>query len=240
MIKTALILGTGWNEIINHVKIISRTSYQKLFKIKSTVPGHKGELIQAEYLGKPLAIMSGRFHIYEGYTSEQVTRPLPYLKKLGVENLIITNAVGGLNPKLKVGDFVIVNDIFTFTAPTPLVGPKFIDMSQTFNLQLIKLALAQAKKLKLRHRLGVYAYCHGPQFETPADKRALKILGADVVGMSNVPETIMANYLGMKVLGLSFVTNLAFVKHSHREVLAESKKAAPNMIKLLTAILGKI
>jgi len=240
MTKTALILGTGWNQVIKQIKVIKRTPYEKLFKLKSTVPGHQGELIEAEYAGKQVAIMSGRFHIYEGYTAQQVTKPLLYLKKLGVKNLIITNAVGGLNPKLKVGDFVILNDFFTLMAPTPLVGPEFIDLSQAFNLQLIKLAQIQAKKLNLRHSLGVYAYCHGPQFETPADKRALKILGADVVGMSNAPETIMANYLKMKVLGLACVTNLAFVKHSHQEVLAESKKAASNMTKLLTAILKQL
>lgn len=238
--KTALILGTGWNSLIDQVTVLKRTSYQKLFKLKSTVPGHCGELIHARLNKKDLIIMSGRLHLYEGYTPEQVTRPIRYLRKLGVENLIITNAVGGLNPKLKVGDFVIVSDIFTFLTPTPLVGPKFIDMSQAFNLQLIKLAKIEAKKLKLRSSLGVYAYCHGPQFETPADKRALKILGADVVGMSNVPETIMANYLEMKVLGLAFVTNLAFVKHSHQDVLAQSNNGSKNMVKLLTAIIKKI
>lgn len=151
-----------------------------------------------------------------------------------------TNAVGGLNPHFRVGDFVILSDIITLLAPTPLTGPKFQDMSQVFDLQLIKLAEKQAKKLQLSCRRGVYAYCHGPQYETPADKRALIALGADVVGMSNVPETIMANYLGMKVLGLTFVTNLAFVKHSHQEVLTQSSQASPNMSKLLTAIVQNL
>ncbi|MCX6817137.1 MAG: purine-nucleoside phosphorylase [Candidatus Beckwithbacteria bacterium] len=237
--ETALILGSGWNAIINQVVILKRESYQKLFHLKSTVPGHSGELIHARLKHQEILIMSGRFHLYEGYSPQQVTRPIQYLKKLGVKNLIITNAVGGLNPKYRVGDFVVLSDIITLLSQTPLVGPKFVDMSQVFNLQLIKLAEKQAKKLRLRCHRGVYAYCHGPQYETPADKRALIAMGADVVGMSNVPETIMANYLGMKVLGLTFVTNLAFVKHSHGEVLAESAKAAPNMSKLLTGIIGK-
>ena len=238
--KTALILGTGWKSLINQVTVLKRESYQKLFQVESTVPGHSGKLIHARLNKKDLIIMSGRLHIYEGYTPDQVTQPIRYLKKLGVENLIITNAVGGLNPKLRVGDFVILKDIFTLLAPTPLVGPKFMDVSQVFNLQLIKAAKTQADKLKLRSSLGVYAYCHGPQFETPADKRALIAMGADVVGMSNVPETIMANYLGMKVLGLAFVTNLAFVKHSHAEVLSEAHKAANNMARLLTAIIENL
>lgn len=238
--ETALILGTGWNQIIQKVKIIKRQSYLEIFKLKSTVPGHQGELVHAVLNQKPILIMSGRFHLYEGYTPEEVTRPIKYLKKLGIENLIITNAVGGLNPKYQVGDFVILSDIFTLLSQTPLIGPKFQDMSQVFDLQLIKLARTQAEKLKLKNHLGIYAYCHGPQFETPADKRALRILGADVVGMSNVPETIMANYLGIKVLSLAFVTNLAFVKHSHQEVLAESDRGADNMVKLLSAIINFI
>lgn len=238
--KTALILGTGWNQFINQVKIINRQSYQKIFKLKSTVPGHDGKLIKGTLNHQPLLIMSGRFHLYEGYSAYQATQPIRYFKRLGIKNLIITNAVGGLNPKLKVGDFVILSDLITLLAPSPLVGPKFQDMSQVFNLQLIKLAQQQAKKLKLRSSLGIYAYYHGPQFETPADKRALTILGADVVGMSNVSESIQAHQLGMKVLSLSYVTNLAFVKHSHQEVLAQSTKGAKNMTKLLTAIINKL
>ena len=238
--KTALILGTGWNSLINQVTVLKRESYQKLFQVESTVPGHSGELIHARLNKKDLIIMSGRLHLYEGYTPDQVTQPIRYLKKLGVENLIITNAVGGLNPKLRVGDFVILKDILTLLAPTPLVGPRFMDVSQVFNLQLIKLAQTQAKKLKFRSSLGVYAYCHGPQFETPTDKRALIAMGADVVGMSNVPESIMAHYLGLKTLSLAYVTNLAFTKHSHQEVLTESNKGAKHMVKLLSAIIANL
>lgn len=238
--ETALVLGTGWNQIVQKVTIINKQPYLKIFKLKSTVPGHQGELIHAVLNDKPILILSGRFHLYEGYTPAEVTRPIEYLKKMGIKNLIITNAVGGLNPEYSVGDFVILSDMITLLTPTPLTGPKFQDLSQAFNLQLIKLARTQAEKLKLRNHLGIYAYCHGPQFETPADKRALRILGADVVGMSNVPETIMANHLGIKVLGLAFVTNLAFVKHSHQQVLAESDRGADNMVKLLSAIIQNL
>jgi purine-nucleoside phosphorylase len=159
---------------------------------------------------------------------------------MGVDRLIITNAVGGLNPKLKVGDFVILKDMLTLLVPSPIRGPQFLDLSSAFDPALQKIAQKEARKLKLRAFSGVYGYAHGPHFETPADKKALRILGADVVGMSHVPETVMANYLGMKVLGLTFVTNLAFVKHSHQEVLAEAGKAAPNMAQLLKALIAKI
>ncbi len=235
-----IILGTGWNRITDDLKIIKRDSYQELFKLQSTVPGHGGELIRAKLGDIPLTVMSGRLHLYEGYTPEQVTQPIEYLKKLGIEKLIITNAVGGLNPKYKVGDFVVLNDMLTLLAPSPLKGPKFLDLSSAFDPKLRLLAISQAKRLKLRVFSGVYGYAHGPHFETPADKKALLLLGADVVGMSHVPETVMANYLGIKVLGLTFVTNLAFVKHSHQEVLAQSHQAAPSMSKLLKAIIEKI
>lgn len=238
--STAMILGTGWNEIVNRVEISGRRPYRRLFKLKSTVPGHQGELIEARLNGRELLILNGRFHLYEGYSPEQVTRPLAWLKNRGVTDLIITNAVGGLNPKYRVGDFVILSDMITLWAPTPLIGPKFQDLSAAFDPRLRQLADSQAKKLNLRRHQGVYCYCHGPQFETPADKRAMIALGADVVGMSNVPETIMANYLGIRVLGLALVTNLAFVKHSHREVLAQAEKGKANMVKLLTQIIGAI
>lgn len=238
--QTALILGTGWNQIVNQVQVIKRQPYSEIFKLKSTVPGHQGELIHAVFNNKPILIMSGRFHLYEGYTPEEVTKPIRFFKELGIKNLIITNAVGGLNPHFRVGDFVILSDIITLLAPTPLTGPKFQDMSQVFDLQLIKLAQIQARKLKLRSHLGVYAYCHGPQFETPADKRALLAWGADVVGMSNVPESIQAHYLGLKTLSLAYVTNLAFAQHSHQEVLAESNKGSRGMVKLLSAIVANL
>lgn len=237
--KVGLILGTGWNKVIDQVKVIKAWPYQKLFKVKSTVPGHSGQLIYGELSGKKVLILSGRFHIYEGHTPLVATEPIRLLKKLGVETLITTAAVGGLNPKYKVGDFVVLSDLLTLLVQSPLVGPKFQDMSQCFDHKLVKIAKDTIKKLSLPLQSGVYFYYHGPNFETPADKRALRILGGDVVGMSTAPETIMANNLGIKVLGLAFVTNLAFVKHSHLDVLAASKKAAPQMSLLLKEIVKR-
>lgn len=238
--KIGLILGTGWNKVIDEVKVIKTWSYQKLFKVKSTVPGHEGKLIYGVLAGKPVLILAGRFHIYEGHSAQIATEPIRLLKKLGVKTLITTAAVGGLNPKYKVGDFVVLSDLLTLLLPSPLVGPKFQDMSAAFDPNLAALAKKTISQLKLPQQSGVYFYYPGPNFETPADKRALRLLGGDVVGMSTAPETIMANHLGIKVLGLTFVTNLAFVKHNHLDVLAAATKASPQMSRLLTAIVKNL
>ena len=238
--KIGLILGTGWNKVIDEVNIVKSWPYQKLFKVKSTVPGHEGRLIYGILSGKPVLILAGRFHVYEGHSAAVATEPVRLLKKLGVETLITTAAVGGLNPKYKVGDFVVLSDLLTLLVQSPLVGPQFQDLSQCFDQKLMKLAQNTIKKQSLPFQSGVYFYYHGPNFETPADKRALRLLGGDVVGMSTAPETIMANHLKIKVLGLTFVTNLAFVKHSHLDVLAASLKGASQMSRLLTEIVSKI
>ena len=235
---TALILGSGWNKVVDKVRIIKLWDYNDIFQVKSTVPGHKGQLIYGILAKKPVLILNGRFHIYEGHSAEKATEPIRLLKKLGIENLITTAACGGLNPKYQVGDFVILNDLLTLFAPTPLVGPKFQDLSKIYDIRLQQLAAVALTELQLNFHQGVYVYYHGPQYESPADKKALRILGADVVGMSTVPETIMAKHLGLKVLGLAFVTNLAFVKHDHKDVLAQSEKASAKMSSLLEKIVS--
>lgn len=231
-----LILGSGWDRVLDKVKIIKATDYNELFSVKSTVPGHQGKLIEGVLAGKPVIILSGRFHIYEGHSAQKAVEPIEYLKKLGITTLITTSACGGLNPKYQVGDFVILNDLLTLFSPTPLVGAQFQDMSQVYDRSLQQIAETAMTELKLGFHKGIYVYYHGPQYETPADKMALRHLGADIVGMSTVPETIMAKYLGMKVLGLALVTNLAFVKHDHLEVLAQSQKAG----KIMSLLLEKI
>ena len=238
--KIGLILGSGWNKVIDEVKILKSWPYQKLFKVKSTVPGHDGKLIYSTLAGKKVLILSGRFHIYEGHSASVATKPIRLLKKLGVETLITTAACGGLNPKYKVGDFVVLSDVITLLTPTPLNGANFQDMSAAYDSKLQQLATTAMARLKLPRQKGVYIYYHGPQFETPSDKRALRLLGGDVVGMSTAPETIMANHLKMKVLGLVLVTNLAFVKHNHLDVLAAANRASAKMSQLLTTIVKKL
>lgn len=236
--KTALILGSGWNKAVEKVRIIKSWDYNDIFQVKSTVPGHKGQLIYGILAKKPILILNGRFHIYEGHSAQKAVEPIQLIKALGVKNLITTAACGGLNPKYQVGDFVILTDLITLLAPTPLIGPKFQDLSQIYDPKLQQICQKQMAKLKIHYQKGVYVYCHGPQYESPADKKVLRILGADVVGMSTVPETIMAKYLGLKILGLGFVTNLAFVKHDHLEVLDQSQKASAKMSLLLEHILA--
>lgn len=238
--RTALILGSGWNRVVDKVKVIKLWNYKDIFRVKSTVPGHKGQLIYGILAKKPVLIMAGRFHIYEGHSAQTSVKPIQLIKQLGVKNLITTSACGALNPQFEVGDFVILKDLITLLAPTPLVGAKFQNMSSIYDRKLTRLAQKHLSSLNLPFQQGIYCYYHGPQFESRADKTALRILGGDVVGMSTVPETIMAKHLGLKVLGLAFVTNLAFVKHSHQEVLEQSQKASRAMTKLLTEIVSEI
>lgn len=238
--KTALILGSGWDNVIKQVKVIKSWDYNDIFSVKSTVPGHRGKLIYGTLAKKPVLVLAGRFHIYEGHSAQKAVEPIKYLKKLGVTTLITTSACGGLNPKYRVGDLVILNDLLTLFSPTPLVGPKFVDLSQIYDEKLQALAETALNQLGLNFHKGVYVYHHGPQYESAADKMALVQLGADIVGMSTVPETIMAKALGIKVLGLALVTNLAFVKHDHLEVLRESQKAGAKMSRLLVKIVEKI
>lgn len=218
------ILGSGWGKIITSLHNKKILSFEKIFGNKTTVPGHSGEVFSGTLNGKSVIIISGRFHTYEGYSSYDVTKTIRYLNEQGVKKVIITSAAGGLNPRYRVGDLVVLKDMITLFCKSPLTGPKFQDMSLPFSKDLIKAAETSAKKNKIRIQKGIYAYTPGPHFETFADKKMLFKLGADVVGMSTVPEVIMANYLGMEVLGLSLVTNLAFVKHDHKEVLANAKK----------------
>jgi len=234
-----IILGSGWNRLLDEIKMEQRISYQELFGIETSVPGHTGELIIGTVGTKRIACMSGRFHMYEGYSGEEATLPIRLFTKVGLKKLITTAACGGLNEKYKVGDFVILSDMITLllALDNPLKGPQFIDVSEVFNLEMRKKAVEICVNNDIPFHEGSYVYYHGPNFETPADKMALRFLGADVVGMSTVPETLAARALGIDVLGLAFVTNLAFVKHNHKEVLAEADKASGMMKILLSHLL---
>lgn len=235
MPETLLVLGSGWNKVIDHLKIEAEYTYQELFDVQATVPGHSGKLVVASYEGQRLVIMRGRFHMYEGFSAREVTTPIRVLGSLGVKKMIVTAAAGGLNEKYRVGDLVVISDVLTLflALDNPLLGPQFLDMSNAFDASWKKRALQVASQLGATIHEGVYAYYHGPNFETPTDKRAFKMLGADIVGMSTVPEVLAARWEKMSVLGLALVTNLAFVKHDHLEVLAEAEKASEKMSQLL-------
>lgn len=233
-----IILGSGWNKVLENVEVVKEIPYQNFLGVGSTVPGHEGKLVIAKINGQQVAFMQGRLHTYEGFTTEEVTRPIQAFAQLGLKKLIVTAAAGGLNPSYQVGDFVILSDLITTFCPSPLIGAKFQDLSQAFNIDMGAQAVQICSTTHIPFHQGVYCYTRGPHFETPADKRLFANLGADVIGMSTVPETIMARFLGIDVLGLAFVTNLAFVKHDHRDVLAAADEGSKQMVMLLEQLIS--
>ena len=228
--KIAIVLGSGLGVLSEDIQNKTVIKYQDIpnFPI-STVAGHAGELIIGTLENIPIIAMNGRFHYYEGYDLKEATLPIRVFKLLGIEELILTNASGGINTDYKPGDFMIIKDHLSFFAESVLrgkndneFGVRFPDMSQTYNKERIeKLEKIIRKHTGVAH-VGVYAYMKGPIFETPAEIRALRILGADAVGMSTVPEAVVANHCGIKISAISCITNMAAGildrKLSHEEV----------------------
>lgn len=236
--ETLVMLGSGWNHALSLAKVEYRVSYGELFGVETSVLGHSGEMVVGMLADKRVIFMSGRFHLYEGYSASEATTPIRVLAQLGVKRMVVTSASGALNPDYRVGDFVVLSDLLTlFLRSTPLVGPQFLDMSASFDAQWQVKAKQVIEDLKLTPQSGIYAYVQGPHFESPADKRALLSLGADCVGMSTVPEVLMARQLGLKVLGLSLITNLAFVKHDHRDVMAAAQRSSDKMAKIIQRVI---
>lgn len=239
--EVLLILGSGWKSVADLMEERKEIGYKELFGAGTSVPGHEGKLVTGKLGGKHVALMVGRFHLYEGYTAFEATMPIRVLARIGVKQMIVTSAVGALNPKYKVGDFVVLSDLMTLLLHgRPLQGPQFLDMSIVFSKKLRHVARSALQMAQVRFHEGVYAYYPGPNFETPTDKRALRTLGADVVGMSTVPEVMMGLQLGLKILGLSFITNLAFVKHDHREVIKIAEKGSEPMKRVVRGVVTKI
>jgi len=236
---TVLVLGSGWNKVLDDMTIEVEIPYVDLFGVAATVPGHEGRLIIGTIGKKRVACMSGRLHLYEGYTAYEATTPIRVFAHAGMKKLVLTAACGALNEKYKVGDFVVLSDLITLflALDNPLKGPQFVDVSEVFDPALRVRAMQLCTEHQIPFHEGTYVYYHGPNYETPADKMALRFLGADVVGMSTVPETLVARSLDVQVLGLAFVTNLAFVKHDHKQVVAEANKASEKMKILLSKLL---
>jgi purine-nucleoside phosphorylase len=235
-----LILGSGWCPTSLKLRGVKEKSFSDVFGVKTSVPGHEGKIIKGKIQNKDVIILSGRLHTYEGYSSYEAAKTIRYLYEQGVKKVILTAAVGGLNPKYQVGDVIILNDVLTVFCQSPLSGPQFQDLSQPFSPALIKIAKQSAASTEIKSHQGVYVYVRGPNFESFADKKALRFLGGDVAGMSIVPEVIMARHLGMEILGLSLVTNLAFVKHDHKDVLAAGKQMEEKLYEFLKNILETI
>jgi purine-nucleoside phosphorylase len=244
----AIVLGSGLGSLTNFIRNKLEISYDQIPNFpRTTVPGHEGRLIFGELGGRDIVAMKGRFHYYEGWNMNEVVFPLRIFKLLGVGNLILTNAAGGINTQFKPGDLMLIKDHIGFLADNPLrgtnmeqFGPRFPDMSQVYDREMVEVAAECALKLHYEIRRGVYAYAKGPSFETPAEIRAFRGLGADAVGMSTVPEAITARHMGMKVLGISCITNMAAgvldQTLNHEEVMETGKKVEEKFAALVTEI----
>lgn len=226
--KIAIILGSGLGKISQSLDETISIPYSEIPHFpRSTAPGHKGELLIGQLKGKNTLLMNGRFHYYEGYTMKEVTFPIRVMQELGIETLIITNAAGALNPDFEVGVPCIITDHINFFGDNPLIGPniddwgpRFPDMTEVYSRNLVQEAFKSAKKLNLKVYSGVYLGLSGPTFETPAEMSMLRNFGADVVGMSTVPEAIVARHGGMNILGITAITDKA-VPEQLKEVTAE-------------------
>jgi len=250
--KIAIILGTGLGRLAEDIKEKEIVPYNEIpnFPV-STVQSHSGNLVLGKLGDKEVVAMQGRFHCYEGYSLKEVTFPVRVMKKLGVDTIIISNAAGGMSRFFKRGDLMLITDHINLFGDNPLIGPndeelgsRFPDMSEAYSQNLIELAKKVALKEKIRLQEGVYAGLTGPTLETPAEYRFLISIGADAVGMSTVPEVIVANHMGMKVLGISCITDLAIdgviVKTSVEEILKAALDAEPIMTKLIKKVIEKI
>ena len=217
----------------------------------STVEGHAGEFATGTLRDKRVIVMSGRFHSYEGYSMASVTMPIRVMSMLGVKTLILTNAAGGVNTDFVPGDLMLITDYLNLSGRNPLrgrnfdeFGPRFPDMTEAFSRELRSMALDKAAQLNIKLQQGVYCWMNGPSFETPAEIRMVRLLGADAVGMSTVPETIVARHSGMRVLGISSITNMAAgvldEPINHEEVLAMGESTREKFAALLDAIIDGI
>ena len=250
--QIGIILGSGLGGLVQHLEIEEDIPYHTIpnFPV-STVKGHRGSLIFGKMNGVSVVVCSGRFHYYEGYTMQEVTFPIQVMKELGIKKLIISNAAGGMNPTFKVGDIMLIRDHINLFPVNPLigpnndqVGPRFLEMSEAYSKKMLKVAFDCAKELNIHVQTGVYVGVTGPCFETPAEYRMFHILGGDAVGMSTVPETIVARHRGIEVFGLSVITDLGIVgqveKVSHEEVLQAAHVAGPKMVQLVYEMLPKL
>lgn len=251
-VKTAIILGSGLGKLCDKLTNKTEIAYTDIPGfVKSTVDSHKGVLISGKLYGTPCLVMAGRFHYYEGYEFSQTAFPIYVFKLLGIENLIVTNAAGGINENFAVGDFMAINDHIKLVAESPVRGKnidefglRFFDMTTAYDKEFLTIINDVAKKNEIELRNGVYAYMAGPQFETPAEIRMLRTMGADAVGMSTVAEVISAAHCGLRVLGLSCISNMAAgitgQPLNDDDVTEATAKSSDNFEKLLKGFLDRI
>lgn len=247
--ETAIILGSGLGNIVDHLEVECVVEYESIphFPV-STVVGHEGKLLSGNLGGTRVLVMQGRFHFYEGYTMQEVTFPIRVMKFLGVKTLVVSNAAGGMNPGFEIGDIMIINDHIN-TMPNPLVGKhepefgeRFPDMSQTYSPELIRKFKAHALDLGISVKEGCYVGVTGPTLETPKEYEYLRIIGGDAVGMSTVPEVIVAHQMGIRIFALSVITDLGvpgkIQKLTHQDVIEAAGKAAPILTPLIIKLIS--
>ncbi len=250
--KIGIILGTGLGGVVDKVSLKQKISYTEVphFPL-STVETHAGNLLFANENGNDLVIMQGRTHFYEGYTMKEITFPIYVMKALGVKYLIVSNTAGSVNPYIPRKSIMLIDDHINLLGDNPLIGkndpsfgPRFPDMSQPYSRRLMNLAEEIALEEKIKIYRGVYAAMTGPSIETRAEYRMLRAIGADVVGMSTVPECIVANYLGMEVFGASIITDEcnpdALVPLTLEEILDAAKAVEPSLVKLILKLIEKL
>ena len=251
-VAIGIILGTGLGDLASQIEVETEIPYQDIphFPI-STVESHTGTLLFGRLAGKKVLAMKGRFHYYEGYSMKEVTFPIRVMRLLGVQTLLVSNASGGLNPAQEVGEVMVISDHINLFPENPLRGknydywgPRFPDMSEPYAHRLIALALEIAKEKGFKLHTGVYCGVEGPNLETPAEYGYLRTLGGDAVGMSTVPEVLVARHCGMEVFGISAITDLGVAGKIHQvsldDVLVAAAKAAPQMRQILAELLRRM
>jgi purine-nucleoside phosphorylase len=250
--KIALVLGSGLGAFADDLTNATRIPYKKIPGFpSSTAIGHAGRLVIGKANGVAVAAMQGRVHSYEGYTAQEVTFPMRVFGRLGIRAAILTNAAGGINLGFNQGALVVIRDHINLQGTNPLIGPnderfgpRFPDMTEAYAKPYRDISLAEAKRLGIEVHEGVYAALSGPSYETPAEIRYLRAIGADLVGMSTVPEVIVARHMGIRVLGISCVTNMAAGildrPLDHTEVLATTERVKGQFIALLRAVIPRI
>ena len=250
--KLALILGSGLGDYAEHVTVEKTIPYESIEGFpRSTVAGHKGQFVYAKVEGVPTVMMQGRVHSYEGYPMQDVVLPVRLMKKMGAEILFLTNAAGGVNENFHAGDLMMITDQISSFVPSPLIGanredlgPRFPDMSEIYRREYRKIIRESSKALNIDLQEGTYLQFTGPAYESPAEIRMVRTLGADAVGMSTACEAVAANHMGMKILGISFISNLAAGMStqplSHKEVQEAADLAAPKFRALVTEVIRRI
>lgn len=248
--EVGIILGSGLGGLVNEIEIEFSLSYEDIpnFPV-STVEGHNGRLIFGKLSGKNIVAMQGRFHYYEGYTMQEITFPVRVMKMLGIRLLILLNASGGVNPEFEVGDMMIITDHINLLPTNPLIGPndkesgpRFPDMKEAYDTDLIRKAIKIARRHNIKCQTGVFAAVTGPMYETPAEYRFIRNIGADAVGMSTIPEVIVARQMDLPCFAISVITDLGvpgkIVEVSHSHVIAAASQVEPRVTLLIKELLS--